>query len=275
MASEGVASIPEEMKAMLGPMMGMFKQMSAVTSGMQMGNGLAALSSELLASGETCLPLSADGVPALLPNHVTTFATTNELAASDVLMFVAAREAAIQRLYAANGWLKSDIVDLVARYGRGVTFDHARIQEAMESVDPSQPESMQDLLASGVFTPAITPDQKRQLERLEFRLALIEGWVSAVVAASLGARLSNFPALQETMLRRRAIGGPAEKTFINLVGLELRPRLIRAATAFWLQASEIVGTEARDALWRHPDFLPTSEDLEDPAAFLASGDSPE
>jgi hypothetical protein len=28
------------------------------------------------------------------------------------------------------------------------------------------------------------------------------------------------------------------------------------------------GTEGRDALWAHPDLLPTAEDLEDPDAFL-------
>jgi hypothetical protein len=28
------------------------------------------------------------------------------------------------------------------------------------------------------------------------------------------------------------------------------------------------GMEGRDALWAHPDLLPTAEDLEDPDAFL-------
>ena len=195
-------SVPEEMKAMLAPMLGMARRMSAVTTGMQMGNGLAALSADLLTSSETGLPLSPDCVPALLPQRIAAFATENELPATDVLMFVAGREAALQRLFAANPWLRSAIADAVAAYARGLSIDNERIRDAMSSIDPTQPESMQELMSSGVFQPATTPEQKRTLERLEFLLALVEGWVSAVVNMSLGSRLSNVSALVETMNRQ-------------------------------------------------------------------------
>lgn len=270
LSADAAESVPEEMKAMLGPMLNMAKQMSAVTTGMQMGNGLAALSSDLLSSGEVGLPLSLDNVPALFPHHVTTFAADNELPAADVLMFVAAREAAVQRLFAASSWLTADLIDSVAGYARGLTFNRERISEAMESIDPSRPESMQEMLASGAFAPATTPEQQRQLERLEFRVALIEGWVSAVVATSLEGRIGSFAALSETMNRRRASGGPAERAFANLVGLELRPRLMRQTTAFWLAVTELAGADTRDGMWRHPDFLPALENLEDPASFVKS-----
>jgi len=35
--------------------------------------------------------------------------------------------------------------------------------------------------------------------------------------------------------------------------------------------TQLRGTDGRDALWAHPDLLPTSEDLENPDDFL-SGD---
>lgn len=270
LGDEAGQSIPDEMQAMLAPMLGMARRMSALTTGMQMGNGLAALSADLLNSSETGLPLSPDCVPALLPQRVTAFATENELPASDLLMFVAARESAIQRLFAANPWLRTEIADAVAAYARGLTIDQERIREAMSSIDPGQPDSMQELMGSGVFQPATTPDQQRTLQRLEFLLALVEGWVSYVVSVSLGERLSHFPALLETMNRRRASGGPAEKTFANLVGLELRPRLLRSATEFWAKVSSAMGVEQRDALWRHPDFLPTPEDFDQVEEFIAA-----
>ena len=264
----GEGEIPEEMKAMLAPMMGMARKMSAVTTGMQMGNGLAALSADVLAVSETGLPLVADFVPTLMPNAIAAFATENELPAADLLMFVAARESALQRLFAANPWLRSEIADLVAAYARGLTVDHDRIRETMSTIDPSDPSSMQELMGSGVFQPATTPEQQRLLERLEFLLALEEGWVNHVVSASVGGRLGTFGALSETMNRRRVTGGPAEKTFANLVGLELRPRLLRSATNFWAEISAARGSEGRDALWQHPDFLPGVSDLEDPSSFL-------
>ena len=66
---------------------------------------------------------------------------------------------------------------------------------------------------------------------------------------------------------RRAAGGPAEETFAALVGLELRPRRLRDASALWGSLRSRQGHEARDAVWAHPDLLPTAEDLDDPLGF--------
>jgi hypothetical protein len=78
--------------------------------------------------------------------------------------------------------------------------------------------------------------------------------------------------LRETLRRRRASGGPAEQTFATVVGLELRPRRLRAASELWRLLTEQRGVEGRDALWAHPDLIPTADDLDDPAAFVARAD---
>jgi hypothetical protein len=67
--------------------------------------------------------------------------------------------------------------------------------------------------------------------------------------------------------RRRAAGGPAEATFAALVGLELRPRRLRDASALWGSLRSRQGQQARDAVWAHPDLLPTAADLDDPLGF--------
>ena len=73
--------------------------------------------------------------------------------------------------------------------------------------------------------------------------------------------------MQEAVRRRRAAGGPAEETFAALVGLELRPRRLRDASTLWGSLRSRQGVEARDAVWLHPDLLPTSTDLDDPLGF--------
>jgi len=37
----------------------------------------------------------------------------------------------------------------------------------------------------------------------------------------------------------------------------------------WRAVTDAVGVERRDALWAHPDILPTSADLDDPSALIA------
>ncbi len=120
-----------------------------------------------------------------------------------------------------------------------------------------------------MFEPKITPGQQAAMAQLETLLALVEGWVDTVVADAVGDRLPGGPALRETLRRRRATGGPAEQTFATLIGLELRPRRLRVAADLWREVTASRGIEGRDALWAHPDLLPSPADLDDPAGFIA------
>jgi putative hydrolase len=92
--------------------------------------------------------------------------------------------------------------------------------------------------------------------------------VDAVVHAAAKPRLAAADALRETLRRRRATGGPAEQTFATLIGLELRPRRLRDASRLWASLTDARGVDGRDALWAHPDMLPTASDLDDPDGFV-------
>jgi putative hydrolase len=118
-----------------------------------------------------------------------------------------------------------------------------------------------------MLEPQTTPEQKAALTRLETLLALVEGWVDVVVGDAVSDRLPGADALRETLRRRRASGGPAEQTFATLVGLELRPRRLRAAAALWRLVGDQHGLAARDGIWAHPDLVPTAEDLDEPMDF--------
>ncbi|MGC1285139.1 MAG: zinc-dependent metalloprotease, partial [Streptosporangiaceae bacterium] len=50
--------------------------------------------------------------------------------------------------------------------------------------------------------------------------------------------------------------------------LELRPRRLREAAAIWRGLTDARGIEGRDAVWAHPDLLPTAEDFDDPDGFV-------
>jgi putative hydrolase len=92
-----------------------------------------------------------------------------------------------------------------------------------------------------------------------------------VVSAAAQDRLTHADALAEAIRRRRATGGPAERTFATLVGLELRPRRLREAATIWQGLTQARGIDARDALWAHPDLLPAADDLENPDGFVHGG----
>jgi putative hydrolase len=139
----------------------------------------------------------------------------------------------------------------------------------MPQIDPANPEALNEALAgAALFQPEDSEQQKAALARLETVLALVEGWVATVVDAVAVSRLPQANALAEAIRRRRATGGPAERTFATLVGLELRPRRLREAAAIWQGLTEARGVQGRDAIWAHPDLLPTAEDFDDPDGFV-------
>ena len=88
------------------------------------------------------------------------------------------------------------------------------------------------------------------------------------------AHLPHAVALSELFQRRNATVSPANRTFGSLVGLELAPRRIREAAAFWRMAGTKLGTQERDNLWVHPDLLPTPEHLSSPETFFESPSNP-
>jgi len=272
------ASLPEEMRAQAGPMAGVMSQVGGLMFGAQVGQGLGGLAQEVVSATDIGLPLGPAGTAALLPENVAAFGEGLERPVEEVRLYLALREAAHQRLFGHVPWLRQRLLDTVEAYARGITVDAAALERAMGEIDPTNPESLQNALAGGLFEPQETPEQQVALRRLETLLALIEGWVDAVVYAAAGDRMPGAAALRETSRRRRAAGGPAEQTFSTLVGLELRPRRLREAAALWWAVTEQHGVSGRDGVWAHPDLLPDADDLDDPLGFaekLGTNDMPE
>ncbi|HEY2167446.1 MAG TPA: zinc-dependent metalloprotease [Jatrophihabitantaceae bacterium] len=263
-------AIPAEQAQVLGaggPLTGILSQFGGLMFGAQVGQGLGALAQEIISATDIGLPLAPIGVAALVPENVAAFGEGLARPEDEVRLYLALREAAHQRLFAHVPWLRQRLLDTVEAYARGITIDMSAIEQAISEVDPTNPESLQSALAGGLFAPQETPEQQTALRRLETLLALVEGWVDSVVAAAAGERMPGADALREASRRRRATGGPAEQTFATLVGLELRPRRLREAAALWWGVTEKHGVSGRDAIWSHPDLLPTAEDLDDPLGF--------
>ncbi len=257
--------IPEEMKGMLGNSDSMFRTLGASMFGMQLGTALGGLATDVLGGTDIGLPL-AGTTPGIIATNVSKFGDGLEIPEQEVLLYVVLRENAHARLFARVPWLSSKLIGAVESYARGIHIDMSAVEEAVRDIDPSNPEALQSMLGEGMFAQQRTPAQEKALESLELTLALIEGWVDHVV--SLAAQNLPFSGhLRETMRRRRASGGPAESAFASLVGLELRPRKLREAAALWEHLHEERGTDGRDAVWDHPDLMPTVEDLTDPKGF--------
>ncbi|PXA70663.1 hypothetical protein CTB96_06140 [Cryobacterium arcticum] len=259
---------PEELKGMLAGASQMMRNLGGTLFAMQLGQVVGQLSSEVVSGGDIGIPLFGDQQAALVPQNVAEFGEGLDVPADQVQIYLAVRELAHARLFRHSRWLRLHMISSITDFARGISIDTERLESLAEGFDPSNPEELRDAMVNGSLIPPKSDAQLAALARLETMLALVEGWVD-VVTVEATSRLPRADAINETVKRRRASGGPAESAFATLVGLELRPRRLREAAAMWQAVTDAVGNEARDALWAHPDILPTSEDLDDPQALVA------
>ncbi len=246
----------------------LLRRLGSAVFGLQVGQAAGTLARDVFGTTDIGLPLLEVPAPVLVASNVDAFAEGLDAPVDEVRLFLALREAAATRLFTHVPWLRAHLLALVETYAREITIDVEQLEQAVGSIDPTDAEALQSALSSGVFAPQTTPAQRAALERLETALALVEGWVDEVSAAAALAHLPHSVALREMIRRRRAAGGPAEQTFATLVGLELRPRRLREAAALWAHIERTEGgPAARDAVWDHPDLMPTAEDLDDPAGY--------
>lgn len=272
-------AMPEEARAMSAPLLGMLGKVIGGMLATQTGSGIGALARDVLSVSDVGVPLAPAGRAALVPANVAAFAEGLDVTEDDVLLYLALREAAHQRLFAGVPWLRDHVVGAVTDYARGISIDtdaiQARIEEQVRGIDPTDPSSIQRLVEGGMFDIPKSPLQQAALERLEVVLALVEGWVDEVVGQATATRMPAAAKLQEAVRRRRAAGGPAEETFSALVGLELRPRRLRDASTLWGSLRTRQGIEGRDGVWMHPHLLPSAADLDDPLGFREDAAAPE
>lgn len=259
---------PEEMQSMIAGASKLMRGIGGAMFAMQLGQVVGQLASEVVSGGDVGIPLQADGRAALVPQNIAEFGADLDIPSTEVELYLAVRELAHARLFRHARWLRLNLISSITAYARGIEIDTERLESLAESFDPANTEELRRAVESGALISAKSDAQQAALDRLETLLALIEGWVDLATAEAT-KRLPKSDAIAETIRRRRATGGPAESAFATLVGLELRPRRMREAAAMWRAVTDAVGVEARDALWAHPDILPTAADLDDPGALIA------
>ena len=251
--------LPEEMQAMAGPLIGMMRSMGGAMFGGRSGRRWARSRGEVVGSTDIGLPLGPAGKAALLPAEHRRRS---------------ARAWSARRTRCGCTWRcarppTSGSSRTCRGCARTCSAPSRRTRAASRSTRASwrtwsasstrrNPEQLQEALQQGMFQPEDTPEQKAALARLETALALVEGWVDDVVHAAAADRLPAAAALRETLRRRRADrwAGRADLRHADRAGAASAPAA-RRRRAVGL-AGRARGVDGRDALWAHPDMLPSA-----------------
>ena len=271
MGAATVESLPEEVRSQAGPMIGMLTSMGGMAFGSQLGAALAQLGKEVLTSTDIGLPLGPDRTAALLPTRDR----RAEQQPGDRRRpgpAVPGRSRgrappAVPRRAVAEGQDRR-----AGRRVRGAHHDRhvggRRADDVVRSDEPCGAAGVARRRAcwrrSRRRPSSGSPAGSRPCSHWS-RAGSTPWWPAAV-----GERL---PAARRRWPRCCAAGGrPAglpRRRSPTLIGVELRPRQLRAAAQLWRDLAETRGVDGRDAMWSDYDLLPTADDLESPDDFVA------
>jgi len=258
-------SLPEELSQLAGPASNILKTAGGSLFAMQFGQSLGQLANQSLSGGEIGIPISDR--PSLCVKNVEEFAQGLGLDFEEVLIYLAVRELALQRLFAQSSWLKDRVINQILEYSEGISIDTDKINSLAEDLDLTNPVEIQQAISTGAFINEPTEAQKTAQDRIRINLALIEGWVDAVTEKAT-ERLPSRVALSESILRRRVSDNPSQKLFGTLIGLQLEPKMLRETSTMFRAVQKDLSMEVRDEIWLHPDQLPTEEEIQNPELLI-------
>lgn len=257
--------LPPEMAQLMAGAGQMITAMSQSMFSMQLGEAVAALSGAVLSGTEFGLPLFGAS-PVLVEANLPGAAAEMSVDPTQLRIWLAARELAHLWLFATHPWLSGHVETALAKYASGVEVDLSRIQNLQAGTDPAEMQRMAEEMRAGMLSPQTSEAQQEALRALENLLSTIAGWADVIVHQACEP-LEDRDAIREALRNRQASESQAEAEFSSHIGFSLRPRRLRDAAALFTFLEQKSGPQARDAVFAHPDSLPTTQDLDDPLGY--------
>ena len=112
-------------------------------------------------------------------------------------------------------------------------------------------------------------DRWALVERMQAAMSLIEGHAEHTMDAIGAEVLPSLPRLRAAMTRRRESRGLPWRVLERLLGLEMKMRQYEVGRRFCDAVVERGGPEALARVWSGPEQLPSGDELEHPARWLA------
>jgi putative hydrolase len=255
------------------PMPGMTQllgQLSPLLLGAQVGSVLGALGQQVLGQYDIAVP-RAEGSAALLfvvPN-IARFERDWSLDATEFRTWIAIHEVT-HRFEFARSWALARFRELLNDYTSTLQLDVEGLQRRLETLDPSNPEAMQEILGSGegLFGAVLDDEQRLKLNRIQSFMSAAEGYGDHVMHA-LGAQLlSSYARIEEAMRRYRETE-ETDPVLERLLGIEVKREQYRLGKAFCDTVVELTDETTLTRMWDSADAMPSLPEIEEPRLWLA------
>ncbi|HJY31448.1 MAG TPA: zinc-dependent metalloprotease [Actinomycetota bacterium] len=259
--------VPEQAQAGVAQMLG---QVSPLLLGAQVGTVLGTLAQQVLGQYDIAVP-RPDGAGALLfvvPN-IARFEEAWSLDQVDFRTWIAIHEVT-HRFEFARPWALTRFRELIDDFTSTLTLDVEELQQRLASLDPSNPEGMQEMLAGqdSLFGAVMDDEQRLKLRRIQAFMTASEGYGDHVMHALGEQMLPSYARIDEAMRRYRETEH-VDPVFERLLGIEVKREQYRLGRAFCDTVVELTDEATLARMWDSAEALPSMPELEEPRLWLA------
>ncbi|MDO4908678.1 MAG: zinc-dependent metalloprotease [Corynebacterium sp.] len=238
----------------------------------QFSQAWATFATNTLSLSDYGLPFATPGRIIAMPGNFDRIRMGTQLNREEGLFYVAAREAATQRLFAAAPWLEENIFSAWKETMSNLYIDGSGLHDALMNAMNNQ-EGEQSFTPGPFEVPlemVFQPSNAEAAQRLLHLLTMVEAWVNVVVDNALRGRVKSLDEIKAAWERRAKSGGELTNVIKALFNVNMPSADVAAAEQLWQRIDTAVGQERRDHLWDHPEFLPSYDDISNSAPFIDS-----
>ena len=260
-------AMPEQAQAGVAQLLG---QLSPLLLGAQVGTVLGTLAQQVLGQYDIAVP-RPDGAGSLLfvvPN-IARIEKDWSLDPTEFRTWIAIHEVT-HRFEFARPWALKRFRELIDDFTSTLTLDLDELQLRLASLDPSNPEGMQEMLAGqeNLFGAVMDDEQRLKLGRIQAFMTAAEGYGDHVMHALGAQMLPSYARIDEAMRRYRETE-QVDPVFERLLGIEVKREQYRLGRAFCDTVVELTDETTLARMWDSAEALPSMPELEEPRLWLA------
>lgn len=231
-------------------------------TGLELGGGLAWLSTKVLGQYEIFLPAEeGDGRLVLVAPNIVEVERRLEVPARDFRMWVCLHEQTHRTQFTAVPWMRGHLEGMLAQFLEATDLEPSALLERLVRALKAGPKiSPLDLLRS--------PEQREIADRIQAVMTLLEGHAEQVMDAVGPAVVPSVATIRARFDERRG-GSPVDKVIRRLLGMDAKLEQYRAGARFVRAVVAAVGVTGFNRVWSGPEALPTAAELADPQRWVA------
>lgn len=233
----------------------------------QLGALFGLLSTKVL--GQFILPLAGSGTGQLVivgPN-VLGLATEFGPLADDLRRSVALHEIVHRLQFDDTPWLGDHLRSLLDDYVDESELDPDRLRDVAASL----PRVIGEVAQSGSVQPLLdtilTEPQQDVMERAQGLMTLLEGHGNAAMSLAASSVVADPDGVREALESRR--GDLTTKVLTTIAGMDLKRRQYAVGEEFVRGVIDVGGIEALNRAFADPANLPRTDELDQPATWVA------